>query len=138
MIQTSAGGVIDAAVPARGESGTAFLIPHVVLKIEQDGAFLQQLQARLPLPQYMKPSILIPIAKLPTNDSGKLDRKALAALHATGPGYPTNSKDLTSAQAEMKALWARVIPGELSASHEIGPTTDFFHVGGTFLLLVNL
>ena len=138
IIQTSAGGVIDAAVSVRGESGTAFLIAHVVLKTEQDGAYLQQLQARLPLPQYMKPSILIPIAKLPTNDSGKLDRKALAALHATGPGYPTNSENLTSAQAEMKALWAQVIPGEISASHEIGPTTDFFHVGGTSLLLVNL
>lgn len=138
IIQNSAGKVVDAAVSAREESSTTFLIAHVVLKAETDLAYLKQLQARLPLPQYMRPSILVSVAKLPTNDSGKLDRRALAALHATGPSHPTTSENLTSVQAEMKALWAQVIPGELSASHEIGPKTDFFHVGGTSLLLVNL
>lgn len=138
VIQNSAGKVVDAAVSAREEPSTTFLIAHVVLKTETDLAYLKQLQARLPLPQYMRPSILVSVAKLPTNDSGKLDRRALAALHATGPSHPTTSENLTSAQAEMKALWAQVIPGGLSASHEIGPKTDFFHVGGTSLLLVNL
>lgn len=138
IVQTSAGKIIDAAVSAREQSSSAFLVAHVVLKYEEDAAYLQQLQARLPLPQYMKPSILVPIDKLPTNDSGKLDRKALAALHARGPTRATSLEKLTSAQAEMKALWAEVIPGELSGSHDIGPKTDFFHVGGTSLLLVNL
>ena len=138
IIQTSAGKIVDVAVSAREQSSTTFLIAHVVLKYQEDAAYLQQLQARLPLPQYMKPSILVPIAKLPTNDSGKLDRKALAALQATGPTRATNSEKLTSAQAEMKALWAQVIPGELSGSHDIGPKTEFFYVGGTSLLLVNL
>ena len=137
IIQTAAGKVVDAAVSAREQSSTTFLIAHVVLKI-QDAAYLQQLQAHLPLPQYMKPSILIPIAKLPANDSGKLDRKALAALQFTGPTRATNSEQLTLAQAEMKAMWAQVIPGEIAESHDIGTKTDFFHVGGTSLLLVNL
>ena len=138
IIQTSAGKVVDAAVSAREQSSTTFLIAHVVLKIQADAAYLQQLQAHLPLPQYMKPSFLVPIAKLPTNDSGNLDRKALAALQFTGPTRATNSEQLTLAQAEMKAMWAQVIPGELSESHDIGPKIDFFHVGGTSLLLVNL
>ena len=138
IIQTSIGNIVDAAVSARDESSNTFLIAHVVLKYQEDATYLHQLQAHLPLPQYMKPSILVPIAKLPTNDSGKLDRKALTALPTTGPTRASKLEKLTSAQAEMKALWAQVIPGELSGSHDIGPNTDFFHVGGTSILLVNL
>ena len=138
IIQTSAGRVVDAAVSTREQSSTTFLIAHVVLKIHEDAAYLQQLQANLPLPQYMKPSILLPIATLPKNDSGKLDRKSLAALQSTGPTRATSSEQLTLAQAEMKIIWAQVIPGELSEIHDVGPRTDFFHIGGTSLLLVNL
>ncbi|KAL8726975.1 MAG: hypothetical protein Q9166_006338 [cf. Caloplaca sp. 2 TL-2023] len=137
-IQTSGGEVTDSAVSAREHSGTTFLIAHVVLKASKDAAWLQQLQTRLPLPQYMKPSSMIPIVKLPINDSNKLDRKALAALVITEPPRAPTTEGLTVQQAEMKALWAQIIPKELIRNHEVGPSTDFFHAGGTSLLLVNL
>ena len=60
------------------------------------------------------------------------------ALHATGPTRATSSEQLTSAHAEMKAIWAQVIPGELSESHNIGPKTDFFHIDNISLLSVSL
>ncbi|KAI4158636.1 MAG: hypothetical protein L6R39_000491 [Caloplaca ligustica] len=138
IIQTAAGQVTDAAVSARETSGNVFLVAHLVLNHPEDAVNLQELQARLPLPQYMKPSSMIPIARLPTNDSNKLDRKALATLVTTEPSRTSVSEGLTIAQAEMKALWAQVIPEELMRNFDVGPHSDFFHVGGTSLLLVNL
>lgn len=139
IIQSSAGQVTDCAVSARDQSGTSYLVAHVVLKRPQNTAWLQQLQARLPLPQYMKPSSMIPISKLPMNDSNKLDRKALTTLIATEETPPVLiSEGLTVQQIEMRSLWAQVIPKAVMKSHEVGPSTDFFHAGGTSLLLVNL
>lgn len=139
IIQASEGKVTDAAVAVREESGTTFLIAHAVLKNDGDVSFLRQLQARLPTPQYMKPSIISPIGQLPRSDSNKLDRKALSALLLPKALLTTTSEEeLTLAQAEMKTLWAQIIPGELLQSHEISLKTDFFHVGGTSLLLVDL
>ncbi|KAL8840015.1 MAG: hypothetical protein Q9170_001499 [Blastenia crenularia] len=138
IIQASTGKVTDAAVSTREDSGTVYLVAHVVLKHQTDDKWLSWLQVHLPLPLYMKPSSLLPVSKLPTNDANKLDRKALAALPTAGlPRAPT-SHTLTVQQAEMKALWTHVIPGELVQNREIGPHSDFFHVGGTSLLLVNL
>jgi hypothetical protein len=41
---------------------------------------LRQLQATLPLPQYMCPSVMIPVDGLPLTIHGKVDRKAIQAL----------------------------------------------------------
>ncbi|KAL8974897.1 MAG: hypothetical protein Q9197_000866 [Variospora fuerteventurae] len=139
ILQAGAGQLTDAAVSAREISGNSFLVAHVVLKHSEDAVNFHELQTRLPLPQYMKPSSMIPIARLPTNDSNKLDRKALAALVATEPLRALVSEEgLTVAQAEIKALWAQVIPEEFMQNFKIGPHSDFFHVGGTSVLLVNL
>ena len=139
IIRTSTGMVADVAVSVREQRGITFLVAHAVLKDQEDASYLQRLQARLPLPQYMKPSIMVSISQLPMNSSNKLDRKPLVALPATEAHHATSSEEkLTFQQAEMKALWAQVIPAELSGSFEIGPRSDFFHVGGTSLLLVNL
>ena len=139
IIETSAGSIAGVAVSVQEQNGSALLTAYVVLKDPEDAAHLQRLLTDLQVPRYMKPSMIIPIEKLPVNDSNKLDRKALAALPAGRIQYSTESEaKLTPQQAEMKALWAQVIPAGLSEQFEIGPGSDFFHVGGTSLLLVSL
>lgn len=138
IILASEGRITDVAVSAREQAGSAYLVAYVVLQQEEEAEFVEHLQARLPLPQYMKPSIIVPIAKLPTNDSNKLDRRALVTLSTPENSGATRMDRLTVPQIEMKALWAQVIPIEIFQSHDIGPRSDFFHVGGTSLLLVNL
>lgn len=82
---------------------------------------------------------MVPISKLPTNDSNKLHRKALTTLITTEETPPVPiSEELTVQQIEMRSLWAQIIPEVVMKSHEVGPSTDFFHAGGTSLLLVNL
>lgn len=144
IVQGSSGKITQAAVSVRQEEESApqFLVAHVVLAqdglFEDEEAFLVQLNAQLPLPLYMKPSAIVPVAQLPFSSSNKLDRRKLLTLPVVRPRIEHTDHNLTTIQAEIKDLWNEVIPGDIAGNYDIGPTTDFFHVGGTSLLLVNL
>lgn len=100
---------------------------------------VQKLSSDLDIPQYMLPSLVIPIEALPTTNSGKIDRRATAELPL--PETRENEKEeysLTETESRLKELWAAVIDGSVTSAHNIGPDTDFFHVGGTSLLLLGL
>lgn len=77
------------------------------------------------LPDYMIPSELILIDKLPLTNSGKLDTKALQNL-----AYE-RSKDQERPQNEQEVrlvnIWSEIL--KISAD-SIGVTTDFFELGG--------
>lgn len=109
--------------------------------------FLNTLSTRLPLPQYMRPAVTFPLEDLPVTSSGKLNRRALAALPLPEmtiscddhvDGTETIAIDLTETEAWLKRTWEKIIPESVVSSHQIGPDTDFFHVGGTSMLLLRL
>lgn len=87
----------------------------------------------------MRPSIIIPVDDLPRGQTGKMDRKTIArwALPSQGNGghYRT---DLTLEIGRMRELWVEVISPEVISGYSISSISDFFHVGGNSLLLVNL
>lgn len=109
--------------------------------------FLNSIASRLPLPQYMRPSITLPLKDLPVTTSGKLNRRAFAAIplpenskfsdHGIG-GVDTSAIDLTVTEAWLKEMWERVISKDIISTHQIVTDTDFFHVGGTSMLLLRL
>ncbi|KAK4130807.1 putative PKS-NRPS protein [Trichocladium antarcticum] len=143
IVTDSQGAVLEAAVSVRTDasSGTDYLVAHVVLqdrsaKEAEQMAYLQDLHSRLRIPQYMRPSAIVPVASLPLTVSKKLDRRAVKDLPVAGSWQAPSSA--TSGNEQIKRLWEQVIPGQLLAGREISPTTDFFHVGGTSLLLVEL
>jgi hybrid polyketide synthase/nonribosomal peptide synthetase ACE1 len=147
IVRDSQGAVVEAAASVRTDngSGTDYLVAHVVMQDRSAGeaeqmAYLQHLQSRLRIPQYMRPSAMVPVTALPLTVSNKLDRRAVKNLAVAGSGAhaSTTSKNLGPLQEQVKRLWEQVIPGQLLAGREISPTTDFFHVGGTSLLLVEL
>ncbi|KAK7706310.1 NRPS [Diaporthe eres] len=140
--------------PTGGESGTegpSFLVAHVVLKeaYNADKFVLGNILSKLGLPRYMTPAVIIPLAHMPLTTSSKLDRRAIAALplpegreagvmpkleeHETHAG-------MSETEAQLKGIWQDVILGKtgLSKQSPVGPETDFFHVGGTSLLLLDL
>ncbi|XWW45390.1 amino acid adenylation domain-containing protein [Fibrella sp. USSR17] len=83
------------------------------------------------LPEYMIPSLLIPIGSMPLTGNGKVDRKTLLShdVQATvsseyiAPGNPTEEK--------LSAVWKEVL-----ASERIGVNDNFFELGGNSLLAV--
>jgi hybrid polyketide synthase/nonribosomal peptide synthetase ACE1 len=144
-----ANGVISEAVASiRSTAGTdtQFLVAHVVLSptrsnmLADSSTFLRDLLAGLPLPRYMCPTVLVPIEKMPMTMSSKLDRRAVSALPVTQPERSvaegaTSAHSMSEDESQLKSIWEEVIPQGL---FDVTLESDFFHVGGTSLLLVQL
>ncbi|CAP62330.1 uncharacterized protein PODANS_0_240 [Podospora anserina S mat+] len=116
--------------------------------------YLARLLSDLPLPRTVRPSMLIPIDKVPRTTSGKTDRRALAVLSLDQSSASSNTthqeQPLTDMELRVQAIWEQVLnsqphPGEHVNHHNTYETplvtaqdTDFFHVGGTSMLLLDL
>ncbi len=126
-------GVQQAVVVLRAEApGEARLAAYFVPRREggADAAALRSLlEARLP--DYMVPSFLVPLAKIPLNANGKLDRRGLpapeaqAAKQGDAPATPT--------QIAIARIWS-----ELFKRDEIRLDEDFFELGGHSLTAIQL
>jgi amino acid adenylation domain-containing protein/non-ribosomal peptide synthase protein (TIGR01720 family) len=89
---------------------------------------------RARLPDYMVPAAFVPIESLPVTPSGKVDRKALAALDwlpsASQVGAVAPRTELERAVA---AVWSEVLGVE-----SVGVEDSFFELGGHSLLAMQL
>ncbi|KXX75016.1 Nonribosomal peptide synthetase 14 [Madurella mycetomatis] len=144
IVRCAKGVVAEAVVSVRSTAGTdtQFLVAHAVLSptnMPDDAqAFLSELRAGLSLPQYMLPTVILPIDKMPMTMSSKLDRRAVAALPVTQPdrgNQETVEESLSDEESQLKVVWEEVLP---QGMFDITRESDFFHVGGTSLLLVQL
>lgn len=102
---------------------------------------LNQLSSNLPLPQYMWPAVTVAVEELPMMSSGKLDRRAVASLPL--PDLPqlqddVDSTNLTETEFRLRELWQDVISKDVTKLRRIHAHTDFFHAGGTSMLLLRL
>nr|ACX33963.1 putative non-ribosomal peptide synthetase [uncultured bacterium RM35] len=85
------------------------------------------------IPEYMVPSVVVPLDALPVTSNGKVDRKSLpeprseasAGLHAGVPRTPL--------EAALTRIWADVL--DVAA---VGPNDDFFALGGHSLLAIKV
>ncbi|RAH75492.1 uncharacterized protein BO66DRAFT_467184 [Aspergillus aculeatinus CBS 121060] len=148
ILQAAEGTLCNVAVSVRSAAEKTFLVAHCAFSptvyqstAEQEQS-LQALLPQLPLPQGMCPSALVTIDQMPLTSAGKLDRHALAHLSlpasAESRREATATSTLSDAETEMKGLWEEVIPEELWSHHRVDSQTDFFHVGGSSMLLVDL
>lgn len=151
-----AGGVLSqviVTVRRTSPDSPEFLVAHAQFhpkhcppEIQDQQKFLNTLSSRLPLPQYMWPAITVPVQVLPMMSSGKLDRRAIATLPLpeTSSFDETDAldtvpvADLTETEAWLKRTWEKVISKDVVSSHQIVTDSDFFHVGGTSMLLLRL
>ncbi|CAI2539081.1 Polyketide synthase PksJ [Serratia ficaria] len=84
------------------------------------------------LPEYMLPSGYQALAAFPLSGSGKVDRKALAALplHAGTPEVNIGGGEV---EAAMVAIWEEILAGKISDRRR-----SFFELGGNSLKLLLL
>nr|ALQ32979.1 putative polyketide synthase [Fusarium sp. NRRL 25184] len=145
MLQQFKDVVEDVVVTVRGDP--AFLVAHVVLTpgTSTDAPKLRELASTLPLPQYMRPSLVVELEKLPLNSSGKVDRRAIASLPLSTtpascePLEKVSDRKPTLVEGELRLIWHNVLSqAGLVNRTRLEPDTDFFHVGGNSLLLVRL
>ncbi|MBI5815652.1 MAG: amino acid adenylation domain-containing protein [Nitrospinae bacterium] len=91
----------------------------------------EYLKARLP--EYMIPSSVTALESLPMTPSGKIDRKALAAMETEHAAQDTGGRPLAPAEEIMAGIWT-----ELLGTCAIGAQSNFFELGGHSLLATRL
>lgn len=131
------GGSIKSAVVSLRDG---VLAAHVVLSLEaanQASDVIAKIRGRLPLPSYIRPSIVEVLGQMPLTSHGKVDRRAIAGLPLPDSATTVSHtfSDLQPIDILLLDLWTKTLP-QLSAHVE--RRTDFFQVGGNSLLLVQL
>ncbi|KAK0741489.1 polyketide synthetase [Schizothecium vesticola] len=136
ILATANGQISDVVVTPRGSP--TILVAHAVLSATAPSnaeQFLQTLAASLPLPQYMRPAVIVAVDRICLTSSGKIDRKALQALPLPASQATEDAAPLTSTEQRLASIWESVLPQGL---HAITSTSDFFNVGGNSMLLIEL
>ncbi|MCJ1261274.1 hypothetical protein MMC22_001138 [Lobaria immixta] len=144
IIQATDGRVLHAVASVRSsnESGTEFLVAHIEFSPDKSlpnrASFLKQLLHQLPVPQYMRPAMIIPLDKMPVTTSHKLDRISVGALPLPQTQQDNTDSQLSETETRLRQLWEEVLTKDLSDHFVIDSKADFFQVGGSSLLLVSL
>ncbi|KAL2911918.1 hypothetical protein HK105_208582 [Polyrhizophydium stewartii] len=110
-------GVKSAVAMARDGRLVAFVTPA---RVDVD-AVLAQAGERLP--GYMMPSAIVVLDAMPMSINGKVDKKALAAMHVE----IAVDAPQTDTERALAAVWSQVLGVQVA---DIGRTTSFFALGG--------
>ncbi|KGO64902.1 Acyl transferase/acyl hydrolase/lysophospholipase [Penicillium italicum] len=147
IVSSSAGAISQAVVSVRSDAaqseGEQFIVAFAVMATTHDSEsavqFLAHLSQELPLPRHMRPAAIIPVKNIPQNTSGKIDRVAVSELPIPSiSSQLPDDRTLTAFEQSLRQLWQQALPRELGNFHSIDSQSDFFHVGGSSLALVNL
>ncbi|KJK63737.1 AMP-binding enzyme [Aspergillus parasiticus SU-1] len=146
--------------PASAESNTQLVafLDFGEERIQRDGVdiptvstrqaevYTQSLRSRLAksLPDYMIPSVFIPLNGIPLTLSGKINRSKLQEIARTVLGGTESLDDrteirtetsLTTAEIKMRDLWANVLPRNQENIHT---RANFFRLGGDSITAMKL
>ena len=113
-------GVREAVVSLREDQLVAWIAP----KEADPRALREHLKARLP--QYMVPSVFVPMERLPLTPNGKVDRQALALL--TVQKETPSVAPRTETEKALAAIWSELLQAE------VGVDDDVFDLGAHSLM----
>ncbi|MFN0124991.1 MAG: condensation domain-containing protein, partial [Blastocatellia bacterium] len=134
---TAAPGVRDCVVIAREDAPgdkrlVAYVVPEAADGEPDAGAWRRHLQGQLP--DYMVPSLIVPLAAFPLTPNGKVDRRALPApAGLTREGAAAWIAPRTPMETQVAALFAALLKQE-----RVGAQGHFFEMGGHSLLAAQL
>ncbi|MGW0037985.1 amino acid adenylation domain-containing protein [Gordonia sp. NPDC003376] len=117
-------GVVHAAVTVARVGGD----DHLIAYLAPDEADLDAARAAVAaaLPEYMRPTVWMPLTTMPLNAAGKVARRELPA-----PILGTES-DYVAPESDLEAMVAAVV-GEVLGIDRVGVRTSFFDLGGNSL-----
>ncbi len=124
--------VTDAAVVAHGVNGKALLAAFITpreVDVEHLKGFLAQ-----NLPNYLVPSMFVPLRALPRTASGKIDRQALPSLVDGAALAPSAGRSVsTRAELTLSRIWS-----ELLGVPNVGSDANFFALRGDSILAIQV
>ncbi|HEX2077552.1 MAG TPA: amino acid adenylation domain-containing protein, partial [Longimicrobium sp.] len=112
--------------------GDRRLVAYVVADAQDADPAALRAHLRATLPEYMVPDAFVVLDALPETSTGKLDRKALPAPAYSRAGAQAE-EPRNYVEARLLQLWE-----ELLGVQGIGPTENFFDLGGNSLLALRL
>ncbi|WP_337824960.1 non-ribosomal peptide synthase/polyketide synthase [Amycolatopsis sp. A1MSW2902] len=121
-------GVAQAFVTIRATGGRKQLVGYVV-PANIDTEALRRAVART-LPDYMVPSVLVPLAELPLTTNGKVDRRALPEPQVASERMVVPR---TEREAVLAGIWADVL-----GLDRVGVDDNFFALGGDSILSIQV
>jgi amino acid adenylation domain-containing protein len=126
--------VADAVVVLREARLVAYFVPRRGMG-PGDSELATQLRGflREVLPEYMLPAVLMPLARLPLNRNGKLDRGALPAPVEGRPEAAPYEAPTTELEQRIATIWQEALKVE-----RVGLHGNFFDLGGHSLLMVQV
>ncbi|PWY55829.1 hypothetical protein DGG96_09950 [Legionella qingyii] len=126
--------VQESAVVACEEGGEKRLVAYVVLNTSEikDNRDVLVAQLKMQLPEYMIPSAFMFMDKLPINENGKLDRKALPS-----PQHVASCSEYVAPRNECESILKQIWEDVLQVCH-ISVTANFFDLGGHSLKAIEL
>lgn len=144
IIRAAEGSLSLVVVSLRDVNGL-FLAAHAEFQPDFSGdkeQFLRGIRASLNLPQYMKPSIIVPIEQMPITAHGKLDRQEIGRLALPERKRSSltvePSLGLTEWDQVIGEIWGEALEGTFTDLSNLDRETDFFLAGGNSVLLVKL
>jgi amino acid adenylation domain-containing protein len=123
----------DAVVVVRAERLVAYFVPARGPGSEGDLAAQLRGFLREHLPEYMLPSVFMPLARLPLNRNGKLDRGALPEPREGHTDAAPYEAPTTELEQRIAAIWQEALKVE-----RVGLHGNFFDLGGHSLLMVQV
>ena len=125
-------GIQQSVVIAKELNKNKYLVGYYVADYPlEEEIILQYLQAKLP--DYMVPSALVFLKKLPLTLNGKLDRKALPDPELTNK--ETYVKPRNDLEQQICQIWSDVLG---LPENEVGVHDNFFKLGGNSILAMRL
>ena len=122
------------AVAREGEGGEKRIVGYVVLE-GSSGVGVGELRAYLKerLPEYMVPSALVRLERMPLTATGKVDRRALPAPASER----TESSEYVAPRNELESILAEVWEKALDVT-PVGIHDDYFALGGDSMRVIQL
>lgn len=120
---------------------------EILRGIGQHRALIKEIREYLKqkLPSYSVPTLFVPMAKMPLNPNGKVDKPALPfpdtvlaqrLAHASGSSaQASDAQPRTTTQETLSSLWAELIPG---VAEPVPLDESFFDLGGHSILATRL
>ncbi|OCQ18708.1 hypothetical protein A7985_23350 [Pseudoalteromonas luteoviolacea] len=123
------------AVRCHGEGEHRVLIGYVVPASEAFSLEALQVELRTLLPDYMLPSRYVVLDEMPLNQSGKIDRQALALITMQASTIEHHQPPQTDTEKALSDLWLSALGMEQTP---ISRTDNFFNLGGHSLMATRL
>jgi amino acid adenylation domain-containing protein/non-ribosomal peptide synthase protein (TIGR01720 family) len=124
--------VTDAAVIAHKIEGR-MLLAAFIAPMEVDVEHLKSFLAEC-LPDYLVPSMFVPLGALPRTASGKIDRRALPSLETGAASAPRTERPAgTRAELALCRIWSDVL-----GVPNVGIDHNFFALGGDSILAIQV